>query len=230
MNKAVYIGAGLDVTPIVLMGDIDEFIYVDSQPFSEFGVLSYDVNSNLVTNLLKKDRNINSFSRLSFLDKLVKVMNQINFNLTEIDDDYYLFQYNNVKVKYYYSHSFPEYMEDNLKEDIQSCNTLIMCGYIPNKKVFELFNHPVKLVINNHTVYTLEKDDEDYYDSSIKYIVENPTVIKECWCIVDDEHFEYYVDDNKTIDNIQKYSIISNNNDYITKFKVEGIYLLEKLK
>ena len=147
-------------------------------------------------------------------------MKQINFEPIEIGDDYYIFQYNNIKVKYYYSHSFPEYMEDNLKEDIESCNTLIMAGYIPNKKVIELINKPFNLIMNNHTIYKLEKDYEDYEYSSIKYIVENPEVIKECSCMLSEEDFEYWIDENLTIDNIQKNCFLSNNKEYLNKLQI----------
>jgi len=41
-SKAVYVGCGTDVRPIRQLCDVKEFLYIDSQPRSEFGALLYD--------------------------------------------------------------------------------------------------------------------------------------------------------------------------------------------
>lgn len=35
--KAIYFGAGLDTRPLINLDDVKEFIYIDCQPYSEFG-------------------------------------------------------------------------------------------------------------------------------------------------------------------------------------------------
>ena len=69
MNKAVYIGAGTDLVPVIVIDDIKEFIYIDSQPFSEFGTHAYDETTHISSYIEKKDRHENAFSRKSFLEK-----------------------------------------------------------------------------------------------------------------------------------------------------------------
>ena len=107
MNKSVYIGAGLDIIPIIVT-DIKEFIYIDSQPFSEYGTLIYNDKTNMSCNVEKKDRVENSFSRKEFLQNLHKVMSQIHFKLIESNNTYLLFKNNEKSLKYYYSCAFPE--------------------------------------------------------------------------------------------------------------------------
>ena len=137
MNKAIYIGAGTDLVPVIVIEDIKEFIYIDSQPFSEFGTHAYDETNNISSYVEKKDRHENSFSRKFFLENLHKVMDQINFKLIDSNADYLLFTKDNRSVKYYYSCAFPEYIDNAIKNDIKTCDTIIMASHDPHHKIFE---------------------------------------------------------------------------------------------
>ena len=49
MPTATYIGAGLDLRPIILFPLIDTFIYIDSMPISPYGL--YQLNLNTTINI-----------------------------------------------------------------------------------------------------------------------------------------------------------------------------------
>ena len=182
MNKAIYIGAGTDILPALLFPSLKEFIFIDSQPFSEHGTHAYHIegeNHISTLDVLKKDRFENLFSRPSFMQSLEKVMNQNNFKSLKSTPDYILYQnqITNQTIKYYYSCSFPEYLDESILDDIKSCNTIIVCGHHPNKVVLEYIQSPTYLIGNNHTHYDYDLDDEDSKKNLIKPILENPDLI-----------------------------------------------------
>ena len=109
--KAVYIGAGLDLDPLDL--PINEFIYIDSQPFSEHGTHAYTESYEAIT-CTKKTRFLNLFSRPRFLENLKANLTQKGYNIINRTGDFIVFTNNTKKIKYYYSCSFPEFVEDNL--------------------------------------------------------------------------------------------------------------------
>lgn len=194
MNKLLYIGAGLDLVPVIYFEDIKEFIYIDSQPFSEFGTLTYDEVTEISKDVGKEDRFVNGFSRLLFIDNLCKIMKQIHFNLQEETDKYMLFQNSNQTVRYYYSCAFPEYIDDEIIDDIHDCDTIYMAGYSPHKDVFKYLSNPIYFIGNQHTVYNDEEDD-DWMNSSFNYIHDNPTVFKKYYILKDLVEYEYWKHD-----------------------------------
>jgi len=99
MNSAVYIGAGVDAIPIILCSTINEFIYIDSQPFSEFRTIVYDeITNTRNAHTKKEDRHVNAFSRDEFTSRFHTIMSQIHFELIETTNDYWLFENNNRSV------------------------------------------------------------------------------------------------------------------------------------
>ena len=60
MEQAIYIGGGLDVTPILMFTNIHTFIYIDSIPISRF-VTKIKINEDKVENVDFTDfkRNLN---------------------------------------------------------------------------------------------------------------------------------------------------------------------------
>ena len=214
MNKAVYIGAGLDIIPIIVT-DIKEFIYIDSQPFSEYGTLIYNDKTNMSCNVEKKDRVENSFSRKEFLQNLHKVMSQIHFKLIESNNTYLLFKNNEKSLKYYYSCAFPEYIDnDQIIIDINTCDTIIMAGHNPHKKIFDYLQTPVNFIGNLHTVYlSNNKDDKDENDNeySFKYIIDNPHIIKKYIVMKCINEYEYWNNDTQIPELTSNYELIEFN-------------------
>lgn len=212
MNKAIYIGAGLDILPALLFPTLKEFIFIDSQPFSEFGTHTYHIegkNHISSQDVLKKDRFENLFSRPLFMPQLEKVMNNNNFQQSESTPDYILYQ-NQITlqtIKYYYSCSFPEYLDNDIIHEIKSCNTIILCGYHPNKIILDLIQSPTYLIGNNRTYYGYDSDDSDSEKNLIRPILENPSLINKYYSIKLIEDYEYWDQDTLIPSVITKYTV-----------------------
>ena len=213
MNKAVYIGAGTDILPALLFPSLKEFIFIDSQPFSEHGTHTYHVEGEKYISthdVLKKDRFENLFSRPLFLPSLEKVMNQNNFKSVQSTPDYILYQNNltNQTIKYYYSCSFPEYLDNDIISDIKSCNTIIVCGHHPNKVILDYLQSPTYLIGNSRTVYKIDSDDEDYEKSVIKSILDTPSLISHYFLMKHLEDYEWWDSESLIPSVVDKYKII----------------------
>jgi hypothetical protein len=212
MNKAIYIGAGTDILPALLFTTLKEFIFIDSQPFSEFGTHTYHVEgeNHISTHVKqKKDRFENLFSRSTFMPTLEKVMNNNNFQQSTLTPDYILYQNNLTKqtIKYYYSCSFPEYLDNDIIHEIKSCNTIIVCGHHPNKIILDLIQTPSYLIGNDHTNYDYDSDDDDYEKNLIKSLLENPSLINKYYSIKLIEDYEYWDQDTLIPSVITKYTV-----------------------
>lgn len=211
MNKALYIGAGLDILPVLLFPFLKEFIFIDSQPFSDHGTHAYYVEDEkyISSYVLKKDRFENLFSRPTFLPSLEKVMNQNNFKPVQLTLDYILYQNNltNQTIKYYYSCSFPEYLDNNIIDEIKSCNTIIVCGHHPDKVVLEYLQSPTYLIGDSRTVYKIDSDDDNFEKSLIKSILDTPSLISHYFLMKHLEDYEWWKTDTLVPDVVDKYKV-----------------------
>ena len=137
-------------------------------------------------------------------------MNQNNFKSLKSTPDYILYQnqITNQTIKYYYSCSFPEYLDESILDDIKSCNTIIVCGHHPNKVVLEYIQSPTYLIGNNHTHYDYDLDDEDSKKNLIKPILENPDLINKYYSIKLIEDYEWWEKDTLIPSVITKYKVM----------------------
>ena len=109
MLSAFYPGAGTDITPPILFRNIKKWIYMDSQPKSEFG------------------NKINFEYRQKFFPKLLTIMLQNEFELKSIEGDILTF-YNRSHgqtIRYETNSIFPE----DLRQRHRDCDTLVLIGY-----------------------------------------------------------------------------------------------------
>lgn len=163
MKSAVYIGAGLDIRPILLFPEIDTFIYIDSQPNSPYGTLCY---------------NDKRFYNNTFCDDLIEIMNNYNFTIISQSDSLLEFKETDRIVKYYINTAFPNYLTEEIKYNINKCDTLILCGFCPNKAIIDLIPK-LNYIIGSHTCYTYTntyETEEDKNNSSFQYIINNPYI------------------------------------------------------
>ena len=221
MNKAVYIGAGTDIIPIVVLDDIQEFIYIDSQPFSEFGTMTYNNYTESITYIQNRVDTINnSFSRNDFIDRLKKLMKQNEIKITNENRSYLEFKTkSNQTIKYYYSYSFPEYLDDSLKSELKSCNTIVMAGFDPNKEIFNYLQKPTYFVAGSHTCYSKVIDD-DIEKSSFKLLTEKPDIISKYYLLKEKKEYEYWLDENIIPEIKKNYKLIEIDNiQSIDKYK-----------
>ena len=166
--KAVYIGAGLDLEPLDL--PIANFIFIDSQPFSEHGTHAYTTEAITCT---KKTRFRNLFSRPRFLMDLRAKMAEKGYNVINRTEDFMVFTNNIKKIKYYYSCSFPEFVEKGLLNELKTCDTIIACGHDPHSAILDYIKPRPVFIGNNNTCYTEFKEDHSLF----KVLNENPLLI-----------------------------------------------------
>jgi hypothetical protein len=139
MNSAFYPGAGTDIIPAILFRSIKKWIYMDSQPRSEFGNDNYE-----------------GFSRPKFIPKLLKIMDQNEFKLQTIEENIYTFYNSNYDQTIHYETNtvFP----DALQKYHRSCDTLVLSRYEltdPPKDFINSYSHIITNSITSH-----DKSDE----------------------------------------------------------------------
>jgi len=131
-RKAVYVGAGWDVSPLSL-DFVDTYWHIDSQPFSEFGTSTSYVNG------------INIYSRPNFTRFLDGEMTNKNmtFQKSERPNRRYTFQkrvykYGSKIVNYLINTSFPEHWErmKNI-EGFGDFGVLVVKGYDPHHTILD---------------------------------------------------------------------------------------------
>jgi len=135
VDKALYIGAGLDIAIVKILPHIKRFILVDSQPFSEFGKKTqWSIRKRQVSSCFPClgvcDEDVNSFFRPDFVTNLKNKAKQEEIELVEEAENYIRFIYKDQIIKYFINTSIPEDI-DRIKEDITNFNHLIVIGHDP---------------------------------------------------------------------------------------------------
>lgn len=151
MSKAIYIGANIDIEPILLYKNIKNWVLVDSQPFSEFGI----------------DRR-KGFERNYFIPELLEVMEKNNFTISKhVKDKYFIFINNktNQNIKYHINCGIPEEY-NKIKDDIKDWDVLVNIGFDPDKIILNESNKIKDLLFigSNNCVYNhknIELTEED---------------------------------------------------------------------
>lgn len=210
MNKAIYIGAGVDIVPALLFPSLKEFIFIDSQPFSEFGSHTYHQDGEswiALKDISKEERFDNLFSRPLFLSTLERVMNNNNFKQSESNPDYIIFNNDETKqtIKYYYSIAFPNFLDESIINEINTCNTLIVCGHDPHVDILCYLPSLSYFIGNDHTVYV---NDDTEVASTIKKILDNPEMISTYFLMKIIKKYDYWLDENIIPSIVDKYKII----------------------
>ena len=159
MSKAIYIGANIDIEPILLYKNIKNWVLVDSQPFSEFGI----------------DRR-KGFERNYFIPELLKVMEKNNFTISKhVKDKYFIFINNktNQNIKYHINCGIPEEY-NKIKDDIKDWDVLVNIGFDPDKIILNECNKEKDLLfvgskncVYNHKNIELTEEDMNTVVSSL---------------------------------------------------------------
>lgn len=162
MSTAIYIGAGLDVSPVVACLDIRCFIYVDAGPYRDPGC-------------------IRSRSYSFYLLERANVMEQIGF--TSMSGNLYYNSVTQQEIRYYDNTVFPDDLS-SIAEWIDQADTLIVAGYDPILPSGPFPFPNIRRVIGNlNTSYQYNPDDKDGRPSICEYYSNRPIDI-ECLCEV----------------------------------------------
>jgi hypothetical protein len=195
MDKLLYIGAGLDFSPVIHFSQVREFVFIDTQPRSEFDGHIYDGSLFF-----------DGFYRHKFIDLLVKNAAKFGFELVErieLDSDYhnqiltqeqkdfwgmnfleifpdinpnlliFLNSSTSQIVKYYISTNIKLNMCERIKMDIAETNGLIIAGYHPDKIILEYISKPIKLYC-----YYLDDVEVDNFNNLIYWGYNNLDKVK----------------------------------------------------
>jgi len=204
IKKMLYIGAWNHIECVNHFPNTKEFIFIDTQPRSEFDSLSFH----------------QPFYRKIFFQDLLMECRKKQFrltNLTEIDKTYYkkilsvtqLMDYklmdsypfinptllsfvNNITeqtIHYYISTNIEYNMTPRLLQDIQSADALVVSGYFPKKILFDYLDKdmPKKFIGYSQTCYKTPIDeDPDEKDTIINFLKKPENIIK------NDYFYSYY--------------------------------------
>jgi hypothetical protein len=149
--KAVYIGAGIDTSPIENFKNIKIFYYIDSQPNSEFGIKQSGI---------KLDNGMDGFYRPNFISKLNDNMKNVGLKLVNIYDDLRIYS-NNKQIVYYYTNTaIPEHY-DKLKDKIKNFDTLFVFGHDPDSIFLNATSKKIHFIGNQGTSYINNEFDNE---------------------------------------------------------------------
>lgn len=165
--KAIYIGAGDDTRPITRLVGVTEFVHVDSQPYSAFGILqSQQIMSN----------GSNGYSRPRFFNRLCECMKDVNMILKTIDQNVIDFvQDDGVtdgdrKVRCYINTAVPEHVE-SLKKEVSTADMLIVAGHDPHISILDFITKKLLFVGFSDTTFA---EDEFPDKSTVMYHLHHP--------------------------------------------------------
>ncbi len=188
MNRLLYFGAGTHLQPVLDFISVKEFVFVDSQPYTEFYRSGYIYDKQFYrTNFVKE---LNSKAKLyGFELTEEKVLDPTFFwsTLSSVQKACYcLFpklipQYANPTmlkfinpqtsqtIKYYVSNPFPYSKSNELIEDIKYSDGLIISGYHPHKSVLNYWSDKkIKFIGYSNTWFG--KEELDDLESIIQFL------------------------------------------------------------
>lgn len=175
LEKALYIGAGLHLEIIKILKHIKEFVFVDSQPFSEFGKKTYFyIEEDPITNCIPCfSEKINGFERPNFLPNLKKVSKDLNIEILEEERDIIIFKYNDQRITYFYNTSIPEDL-CKIGQFIKNFNNLIVIGHDPFNDFLKYSAENITFWGNTNTCYFTQYSKDDKF---VKLDKENEKII-----------------------------------------------------
>ena len=200
INKILYLGTWYHIQPVRDFPQTKEFIFIDTQPRSEFDNKSYYhgfYRQNFYDDLIHKcicfgfklklvdilDRNyyksIFSIKQQLYYSLYSILPNHINPTMLEFYNE-------NTKqtIKYYISTNIQYTMTPSLQKDIEEADALVVSGYHPNIKLLKYFTVPKIFIGYSNTCYDIDKD---------KTSVENDTIISLLNQSYQSEYFNKYL-------------------------------------
>jgi len=200
MTKALYIGAGTDILPVIVNPDIKNFIYIDSQPKSQYGDLGFGEKLFFCKN---------------FLDNLNNIMRNNNFKLIENSENYlkYFNETTKQTINYYINTVISDKITKTLKNIIETCNILICIGHDPHKEILNYIKKPFIFIGSVHTCYKIEQNNIDKQENSTFIeLYNNPSLAEEYRLIKDKKYYDFLKHDKINNKIISNFDIVKFNN------------------
>lgn len=223
-NKILYVGAGLHIMPVTHFPQTKQFIFIDSQPRSEFD----STHPKFYT----------GFYRQHFINDLIASCQHYGFifdSYTILDKNYYkkiisrkwyysswfykippdinptILVFINKKTKqtirYYISTNIKFNMNKKLEDDISSCDGIIVSGYFPETILLQYFKNPKVFFGYTNTCYNISPSFSSECDNTIIYFLHN------CICNLQYYFYEFYIvyDDSGIIIKCEDFKNFLNN-------------------
>ena len=184
MYKLLYIGTCLHMDHLKTFTDINEFIFIDTLPRSEWDDKYYNENqyrNNFYSELLIQINNY-GFKLCSSYEIDKNYCNSLlNYKKSSsesyINPTLVIFKNNNTEqiVKYYISTNIEYNINKEIINDIKEADGLIISGYHPNKLILNYFDKPKNLYCYFNTSYKIyEKNmNEEEKNNIINFINTN---------------------------------------------------------
>jgi len=154
--RALYIGAGTDILPLLLFPTIHEWIYMDSQPRSEWGILPSTTSTTflpLLHSLLQASKWVQQTSKDA--DKEPK------------DALVYQNPITNQRLTYFINTACPEELTEEHRRLFSTADTLVLIGHDP--AFLDMLPLRIHLITNLHTTY-----DRNLPDRMIAFLAAHP--------------------------------------------------------
>lgn len=169
-NKILYIGAGNDITPLMVF-PTSNFVYVDSRPRNEYGYDYY--YRGFYSGTFKRDV-IRALDRLHF-QKVEDIEHHKIFtdhyteiNVPDLESHLETFQdiHSPQTLRYYFSTGIPKDLNDNetLCADIASCDAVLIKGHWPHHDVLRHLSKPFHFIGAMGTYFPEERVAEEKED------------------------------------------------------------------
>jgi hypothetical protein len=212
-NKILYIGTGLHTEVIDHFKNTNNFVFVDSQPRTEFGYDYYYrpfYRSNFILPLFEKlkSQNFFNFQTNNTADIITFSNHYEEINKPYLDSSC-LFFYDKCgknlrserNLKYFISTAIPNNLYDNtfLHNEIKSCNTVLVSGHHPHFKIVDYLATPLHFIGYSNTYFpknlsSFLKEDSENENTFVAWMLENPSKI------LSYTHVDYETGDMKTFE------------------------------
>jgi len=174
-KKNLYIGAGLDLSPLKIFNDTKQFVFVDSSPRNEYGFEYYYrpfLRSNFVDNLIdtvEGKYNMKLVSKEALTNKYEEInVDDLDSTLLHFSDKEKITR-TTVSLRYYISTGIPHDLYENktLIDDIKECDTVYVSGHDPNSAFIRYMNNPFHFIGSSSTWFAenlkdyLKEDDDN---------------------------------------------------------------------
>ena len=154
-NTALYIGAGLDTIPLQYGHWIDKFICIDSQPYSEFGILQGGLGEN----------GYDKYYRPNFIKELNKSYRQNGFVLISCGNgNKRIYSQNKRQIDYYINTSIPDHHKQNTPL-FQDIHCVIVSGHDPDSVFLKYTTQRLEFVGIEGTCFNAPQKDPFYENS-----------------------------------------------------------------
>ncbi len=217
---AVYVGAGLDLKIIKNIPEVKNFVFIDSQPHSEFGIdENWVYDSSYVFNCIcpKFAPFINTFSRPHFISDLKKTAIQEDFKLVSEEVNKKLkFEYKDQTINYFLNTSIPHHLPF-IKNDIKNFDNLIIAGFFPHHYILNYTTKHITFWGNTNTIYKNTQNNclynnQDEDENTVIYKLNNESLYEKkfktfnliqnknitCFCFWENFiHYTHYILNNK---------------------------------